>query len=187
MNLFLSQANITNCNLIFPDCLKKCNEWKCLTDGPEFTIVNGFLTKSTLVYLMKCKTVTDLYSACIRLITLTDPKIQYNTVRAINYIFNTCMNILHQDSSSPLYSYNQEKVQEVTSLLLNPKTEADITITMTSCKRFSLLYRTINSMLACITDFHLVKEWIIAQRGAGGHLPLPRRGLLLVDAGRGAA
>lgn len=161
MNLFLSNTNINNCSTIFPDCLKKCNEWKCLTDGPEFSIINGLLTKSTLVYLMKCKTVTDLYSACIRLITLTDPKIQYNTVRAINYIFNTCMNILHQDSSSPLYSYNKEKVQEITKQLSSPSELADITITMTTCKRFNLFYRTVNSMLACITDLHLVKEWIV--------------------------
>lgn len=35
-----------------------------------------------------------------------------------------------------------------------------ITISITSCKRFSLFTQTINSFIACCTDLHLVKQWI---------------------------
>jgi GR25 family glycosyltransferase involved in LPS biosynthesis len=61
--------------------------------------------------------------------------------------------------------YNPERVGYMTGILLKnrkkPESEKNITITMTTCKRYDLFYNTICSFLNCCTDLHLVDEWLV--------------------------
>ena len=58
--------------------------------------------------------------------------------------------------------YNKQVVDKLSGMLYHPdKTSKHVTITMTSCKRFDLLQKTINSFLNCCLDLDLVFEWII--------------------------
>ena len=37
----------------------------------------------------------------------------------------------------------------------------DVTITMTSCKRYDLFRRTVSSFVNCCLDYHYIKQWIV--------------------------
>lgn len=55
-------------------------------------------------------------------------------------------------------SYPKEKVAYLTS---KPKsTTPVVTVSITTCKRYDLFHKTINSFLNCCTDIDLVDEWI---------------------------
>jgi len=59
-------------------------------------------------------------------------------------------------------SYSSSRVEDVVREIAI-RGEGDtslITISITSCKRYSLFTQTINSFIACCTDLHLVKQWI---------------------------
>lgn len=59
--------------------------------------------------------------------------------------------------------YNPEIVNQIIDYLDHKdsiKKEKFITLTMTTCKRFSLFEKTINSFIATCTDLELIDEWI---------------------------
>lgn len=55
--------------------------------------------------------------------------------------------------------YNQDKVKKM--LLQIQAAQGEITVTMTSCKRFKLFCSTVNSFLNACQDLHLIREWIV--------------------------
>jgi GR25 family glycosyltransferase involved in LPS biosynthesis len=54
--------------------------------------------------------------------------------------------------------YDKNIVDYITSL---NRSENLITFSMTTCKRMDLFKKTMNSFLNCVTDLHLIKEWIV--------------------------
>lgn len=58
-----------------------------------------------------------------------------------------------------LYTYyNHKKVSKIEKRGTNlPK----ITLTMTTCKRLNLFTKTVNSLLNCCTDLHLIDKWFV--------------------------
>lgn len=60
--------------------------------------------------------------------------------------------------SGSLAEYDEDKVMEVTDLIKN--STGNVTLTMTSCKRFSLFVQTVNSFIACCEDIELISKWI---------------------------
>lgn len=70
------------------------------------------------------------------------------------------------DDMQGLFSeYNQEIVQQqcyfISKNKQNLPNESSITVTMTSCKRFDLFERTVNSFLRCCMDRSLIYDWIV--------------------------
>lgn len=53
--------------------------------------------------------------------------------------------------------YNAKQVQYI--LELPKKPFPMVTFTITSCKRFDLFYKTINSFINCCKDIHIIDEW----------------------------
>ena len=70
------------------------------------------------------------------------------------------------DNISERYlDYNPDIVASMVGILLkNRKKKVEdkrITITMTSCKRYDLFYKTVSSFINCCLDIHLIDEWIV--------------------------
>lgn len=55
--------------------------------------------------------------------------------------------------------YNKTKIDEITNSLKN-KTKKMITFTITTCKRFNLFEKTMNSFINCCKDIDLIDEYI---------------------------
>ena len=60
--------------------------------------------------------------------------------------------------------YNIDNVSKMVGILLKNRRKDDnnkqITITMTSCKRYDLFYKTVSSFINCCLDIHLIDEWL---------------------------
>src|SRR5687768_17576745 len=46
--------------------------------------------------------------------------------------------------------------------------DSNITITMTTCKRYNLFKDTVHSFINCCQDLHLAKEWIVIDDNSSG-------------------
>jgi GR25 family glycosyltransferase involved in LPS biosynthesis len=61
--------------------------------------------------------------------------------------------------------YNIDNISKMVGILLKNRrkqsNEKHITITMTSCKRYDLFYKTVSSFINCCLDTHLIDEWIV--------------------------
>jgi GR25 family glycosyltransferase involved in LPS biosynthesis len=58
--------------------------------------------------------------------------------------------------------YDKKYVDKLTNnLSSSDKTNKTVTITMTTCKRFDLMQKTINSFLHCCLDLDLIFDWIV--------------------------
>jgi GR25 family glycosyltransferase involved in LPS biosynthesis len=57
--------------------------------------------------------------------------------------------------------YSPSEVGKMVELLSDPHPQRPITVTMTSCKRFSLFQKTVNSFLNCCLDKHMINKWIV--------------------------
>lgn len=57
-------------------------------------------------------------------------------------------------------SYNIDHVKD-TIITTSNNNKNLVTVTMTTCKRFDLFYKTMNSFLECVVDKHLIKEFIV--------------------------
>ena len=70
-----------------------------------------------------------------------------------------------------LFAYDEAKVQELTEHFAQPSTATlPVILTMTSCKRFDLLSRTLNSMILNVTDLtKYVKKWYIYDDNSSEH------------------
>lgn len=102
----------------------------------------------------------ELYERMITLSDLTDIDIHIIEKIGRKYsMFNIPIDIDIYPLSSSM------KIQQIqTSLERNRLSlpNIPIIITMTSCKRFDLFQRTVNSMINCVTDLcHYVTEWIV--------------------------
>lgn len=56
--------------------------------------------------------------------------------------------------------YNKDIVNSLSKQKSSNIEDLELTLTITSCKRFDLFQRTINSFLNCCLDIHLIKEFI---------------------------
>lgn len=80
-------------------------------------------------------------------------------------IINRCHSDIHNlvdKDASLLERYTHENWETP-----KPKNIANITVTITSCKRLALFKRTMNSFLNCCTDLHRVKEWLCVDDNSG--------------------
>lgn len=55
--------------------------------------------------------------------------------------------------------YNKEKVEKITEML-NQTKQPFVAVTMTSCKRYDLFEKTVNSFINCCTDINLISDWM---------------------------
>jgi GR25 family glycosyltransferase involved in LPS biosynthesis len=59
--------------------------------------------------------------------------------------------------------YNPDNVAKMVGILIKnrKKSNKQITVTMTSCKRYDLFYKTVSSFINCCLDLELIDEWIV--------------------------
>lgn len=57
--------------------------------------------------------------------------------------------------------YNSDKVKEITERLRNKSDKPLITFTITTCKRYDLFEKTINSFINCCQDIHRIDKWFL--------------------------
>ena len=70
----------------------------------------------------------------------------------------TLQNNIIPEISNDFISYPKEIISGITSKKQNPF--PNITFTITTCKRYDLFEKTINSFLNCCLDIHLIDHWI---------------------------
>ncbi len=83
-------------------------------------------------------------------------------IKQINHFRSRCINYIKDE----YIFYNQEKVEELyeKSQLLKENDELKdknhVIFTVTTCKRFDLFEKTINSLINCTKDIDLIDEWL---------------------------
>ncbi len=95
---------------------------------------------------------------------LKQPKYSLDTWRHAYKLWHAIGNwFVKAHNDPPLYTYNSEQIKVLIDHFDKDETKnLPVIITMTSCKRFDLLSRTINSMIANCTDItKYVREWIV--------------------------
>ena len=111
------------------------------------------LLKTTFNYL------TDKYRNDIDKYNCIYNKELYDSYNKIKCIF--------EDMHGCYSQYNLQNVKDMLFIIQSNKTKTidneknGITITMTTCKRFDLFERTVNSFLECCIDKDLITEWIV--------------------------
>jgi len=114
---------------------------------------NNYLLKTTFNYL------TDKYRNDIDKYKSIYNKELYDSYNKIKCIF--------EDMHGCYSKYNLQNVKDMLFIIQSNKTKTidneknGITVTMTTCKRFDLFERTVNSFLECCTDKELITEWIV--------------------------
>ncbi len=122
---------------------------------------------------------TDFYLLLNQISSLCLIKKDYNN--ALDFSLKSMLNINYSEEqlevlnnlqiqciknvSERYIDYNTNKINEITNILNTNRKKniinKKVTVTMTSCKRFDLLYKTISSFLNCCTDLYLIDEWIL--------------------------
>ena len=157
------ESSCNACFNIIPSIVKFLEEKKCLTNGPPLAIVDNKITRntiSTLIQLVVSNKVADVYSFLEKFISQPVVDLNDTCCQCMNMLYNSCMNVLHGDCKRALFSPDKTLVEKYNAKLPNPA--GDVTITMTTCKRFDLWERTVWSMLHCISDLDQhVKDWIV--------------------------
>ncbi len=140
---------------------------RLVCEGPPFTCTNGLPSLSTMEWLYKT------YQSCepIRigqdspflddLDKLYQLPLQEKVFRTIYLLRNQIYYELTQDHKLALFAYDPQKIKKITQALTR-RGKKPITLTMTTCKRFDLFERTMNSILACVTDLdNYIADWIV--------------------------
>lgn len=110
----------------------------------------NFLLKTTFNYL------TNKYREDINVYKSVYSKELYDSYNKIKCIF--------EDMHGCYSDYNLQNVKDMSyNIQLNKQKNIKngITVTMTTCKRFDLFTRTVNSFLECCNDKELITEWIV--------------------------
>jgi GR25 family glycosyltransferase involved in LPS biosynthesis len=153
-------------SLLRTSALLASNRLVC--EGPPFTCTNGFPSLSTMEFLYK----SYQSSNPIQLITqetgfLKDLEQLYQlplcekVFRMVYILRNNVYYELTKDHKEPIFSYDPTRVETI-SRSMTRQAHKSITITMTTCKRFDLFERTMNSILQCVTDLtEYVSDWIV--------------------------
>ena len=113
-----------------------------------------------LNWAMRMKTSSKIYTM---LQTIKTYKWDLGSWRVAYRLFHAIADWWTNGHPSDLFSYNKDLIDGFVAHFNNESTKTlQVVLTMTSCKRFDLLSRTINSMLVNITDLkQFVREWII--------------------------
>ena len=56
--------------------------------------------------------------------------------------------------------YPAAKITELTKVAEASETPTNVTFSITSCKRFDLFHKTVNSFINCCTDVHKIDRWL---------------------------
>lgn len=75
-----------------------------------------------------------------------------------NIVFNQSALIRH--ICDDYINYDRELIEKITSNVKKEKYIKKITFTITTCKRYDLFEKTINSFINCCTDVMLIDEWL---------------------------
>lgn len=79
-----------------------------------------------------------------------------------NELIYNIYDLITDDGKKSIWSYDSKKTEELNEYFKKDNSDKPVTITLTSCKRNDLLFRTLNSLFACFLDLTLfVKEIII--------------------------
>jgi GR25 family glycosyltransferase involved in LPS biosynthesis len=142
-------------------------------------IVDIVTTTDHSIFLKNTALRLNIYSLIEPIFKWYDNKNIYETLNELNRIIsiykkdlNICPNLIKfwhviydyttVKHKSSLFSVPMDKIEELTKSITQKTPEKDVIITMTTCKRMDLAYRTINSMLNCITDLSSnIGEFII--------------------------
>ena len=159
------ESSCSPCFNVIPNIVKWLEDKKLLTNGPPLTIVDNKITRntiSTLIQLVVTNKPDDVYQFLSKFITQNVKDLSDLCCQGMNMLYNSCMNILHGDCKRPLFSPDPALVSKMTDYLATNTQKRDVTITMTTCKRFDLWERTVWSMLHCISDLKdHIKDWIV--------------------------
>jgi GR25 family glycosyltransferase involved in LPS biosynthesis len=145
MDKFTLSFDISNCVHIYD--LYKQNKLNLSIED------KNTLLKTTFNYL------TDKYRSDIDRYKSIYNKELYDSYNKIKCIF--------EDMHGCYSKYNLQNVKDMLFIIQSNKTKTidnvknGITVTMTTCKRFDLFERTVNSFLECCIDKELITEWIV--------------------------
>jgi GR25 family glycosyltransferase involved in LPS biosynthesis len=137
-------------------------------EGPPFSCTNGLLSLSTMESLYKSyqeNNTLNIINQDIGFLAdlekLYQLPLQENVFRMIYIFRNNVYFELTKDHKYPIFQYDPKRVELITRSMTR-KYNKPITITMTTCKRFDLFERTMNSILQCVTDItEYVSDWIV--------------------------
>ncbi len=95
------------------------------------------------------------YNLCnnimLRKMIITD-----NAIKQINHFRARCIEYIKDEY---IY-YDEEKVKMLCEKMKLPKNKNNVIFTVTTCKRFDLFEKTINSLINCTNDIDLIDEWL---------------------------
>lgn len=96
-----------------------------------------------------------------------DLLLQKNKQNEITYtnltkLWHSIYDLLASKHSKQLFGINLPLIEQITNEFKQKSDKKDVIITMTTCKRMDLTYRTINSMIRCISDLtERVSEFVV--------------------------
>lgn len=141
---------------------------RLVCEGPPFSCTNGLPSLATMESLYKSYQITsplDLKVQDVGFLADLDRLYQLplceKVFRMVYILRNSIYYELTKDHKEPIFQYDPKRVETI-SRSLSRRAHKPITITMTTCKRFDLFERTMNSILQCVTDIpEYVAEWIV--------------------------
>ena len=140
---------------------------RLVCEGPPFTCTNGLPSLSTMEWLYQSYQTSQPLSIGGDSPFLTDIDrlyqlpLQDKVFRTVYLLRNQIYYELTKDHKQALFVYDPKKVEK-TCQAMTRRARKLITLTMTTCKRFDLFERTMNSILTCVTDLHdHIADWIV--------------------------
>ena len=140
---------------------------RLVCEGPPFTCTNGLPSLSTMEWLYQSYQTSQPLSIGGESPFLTDIDrlyqlpLQEKVFRTVYLLRNQIYYELTKDHKQALFVYDPKKVDK-TCQAMTRRARKLITLTMTTCKRFDLFERTMNSILTCVTDLHdHIADWIV--------------------------
>jgi GR25 family glycosyltransferase involved in LPS biosynthesis len=141
---------------------------RLVCEGPPFSCTNGLPSLSTMEYLYKSyqssiplSVKTQDTGFLFELERLYQLPLCEQVFRMVYILRNSVYYELTKDHKEPIFSYDQTLAEAMTRSMTR-RSNKPITVTMTTCKRFDLFERTMNSILQCVTDLtEYVSEWIV--------------------------
>lgn len=115
---------------------------------------NTELVHDVAIFLFQQKRMYEAYDVYQKLLSRTNLTENQSNIAIFNQHFSI-------DSVADRYiEYNSEIVNDITNHLKEKVVSPHIVFTITTCKRIDLFEKTINSVLNCCTDLHLIDEWV---------------------------
>jgi GR25 family glycosyltransferase involved in LPS biosynthesis len=157
LNNFFKKFNCNEAIQYLRDCRDKKLFNIALETGKYFLQIfpNNFDLISNLVYISY---ESGNYELCSDLL-LEISNYQLED-KGIKILWNNLSNCIPHIKNRYI-EYNGEIVNQINQRTKNNKKFPLITFTITTCKRYDLFEKTINSFLNCCTDVHLIDKWFL--------------------------